>query len=59
MKKVELLQVEYDEKKAAYHRLCDAYSQAMAAANEIKALCDAAQDEMFKSGEELLKAMKG
>lgn len=59
MKEVEILQAVYNEKKAAYNRLCDAYSQAMVAANEIKAMCDAAQDDMFKSGEELLKAMKG
>lgn len=58
MKEIEMLQAVYDEKKAAYSRLCDAYSKAMEAANEIKAMCDEAQDDMLKSGEKLLKAMK-
>ena len=58
MKEIEMLQAIYDEKKVAYQRLCNAYSKAMEAANEIKVMCDDAQDDMLKSGEKLLKAMK-
>ena len=58
MKEIEMLQAVYDEKKAAYIRLCEAYSKAMEAVNEIRVMCDEAQDDMFKSGEKLLKAMQ-
>lgn len=55
---IEHLKAIYEEKQAAYNKLCDAYSKAAEAANEIKAMCDAAMADLHEAGQQLLKAME-
>lgn len=58
MKDVETLKAVYAEKEAKYHALCDAVAAAYEAHQAIKAMCDEAQADMHKAGEELIEAMK-
>lgn len=58
MTDIEHLKAVYEEKQSAYHKLCDAYVHAMDAANGIKAMCDAAMDDMHKAGQEFINAAK-
>lgn len=58
MTSLETLHAIYNEKQAAYHKLCDAYTKAMGAAETIKAMTDEAMNDLHKAGEQLLKAME-
>ena len=58
MTNIEYLKAMYAEKQATYNKLCDAYSQAMVAANEIHAMCDTAMNDMHEAGQQLIKAME-
>ena len=58
MSNIETLQAIYDEKQASYHKLCDAYTKAMGAAETIKAMTEEAMDDLHEAGEQLLKAME-
>lgn len=55
---IERLKAIYEEKQATYNKMCDAYRKAADAANEIRAMCDAAMADLHDVGEQLLKAME-
>lgn len=58
MTNIEHLKAIYEEKQATYHKLCDAYTKAMGAAETIKAMTDEAMDDLHEAGEQLLKAIQ-
>lgn len=55
---IEALKLIYEEKQQTYNKLADAYSKAMEAANEIRAMCDEAMEELHKAGENIIRAME-
>ena len=55
---IERLKAIYKEKQVTYNKMCDAYRKAADAANEIRAMCDAAMADLHDGGEQLLKAME-
>lgn len=55
---IETLKAIYEEKQAAYNKMCDAYMKAMGTAETIKAMTDEAMDDLHEAGEQLLKAME-
>ena len=58
MTNIEYLKAIYEEKQATYNKLCDAYSQAMVTASEIRIRCDTAMNDMHEAGQQLIKAME-
>lgn len=58
MTNIEHLKAIYEEKQAAYDKLCDAYRKTADAADEIRTMCDAAMADLHEAGEQLLKAME-
>lgn len=55
---IDALKLIYKEKQQTYNKLTDAYTQAMCAANEIRAMCDEAMNELHKAGEDIIRAME-